>query len=336
MTPSAVPVSVVIPAYEAASYLEDTVDSVRDQTVDVDEIVVVDDGSSDDTARVAKALDVRLIRHGSNRGVSAARNSGVRAAHNEWIALLDADDVWKRHKIERQWSVVQRHDAVDVLFSDREHVHDGEVVREQYLTEYEPYLNIERTELESNVYRLDGDSLGQALLPGNFLKPSTLLFRREIFEKAGAFDEKFTAPDSPIGTCEDHDLSLRLSVLTDPVVVEEPLVLYRLVEGGLSSDTVGMQIGYSYLAEKIMERPDRYPAGAPEHFRERRPEWLRTAAVRCMHDDRFELAESLLRRSLRDRASVRTLLALLVCSLGPGPFRAALSLKRYIGLPGLR
>lgn len=336
MTASSVPISVVIPAYEAAPYLEDTVGSVRDQTVDVDEIVVVDDGSSDDTVRVAESLDVRLVRHEGNRGVSAARNSGVRAADNEWIALLDADDVWKRHKTERQWAVVQRHGNVDVVFSDREHVRGGEVVRARYLAEYEPYLGVERTELDPAVHRLDGDSLGEALLPGNFLKPSTLLFRRGIFEEAGAFDEKFTAPDSPIGTCEDHDLSLRLSVLTDPVVVEEPLVSYRLVEGGLSSDTVGMKIGYAYLAEKIVERPDRYPEGAPEYFRERRPGWLRTAAVRCMHDDRFELAGSLLRRSLRDRASMRTLLALAVCSLGPGPFRAALSLKRSVGLPGLR
>ena len=146
MTASTVPISVVIPAYEAAPYLEDTVESVRDQTVDVDEIVVVDDGSSDDTARVARSLDVRLIRHDRNRGVSAARNSGVRAADNEWIALLDADDIWKRHKTERQWEVVQRHEDVDVVFSDREHLRDGEVVRRRYLSEYEPYLAVERPE----------------------------------------------------------------------------------------------------------------------------------------------------------------------------------------------
>jgi cellulose synthase/poly-beta-1,6-N-acetylglucosamine synthase-like glycosyltransferase len=71
-------------AIQRVASLEDTVESVRGQSVEVDEVVVVDDGSSDDTARVAQSLDVRLIRHDRNRGVSAARNSGVRAADNEW------------------------------------------------------------------------------------------------------------------------------------------------------------------------------------------------------------------------------------------------------------
>lgn len=330
------PVSVVIPAYEAAAHLADTVESVRGQSAPPDEIVVVDDGSTDGTSRVARSLDVRLIRHERNRGVSAARNTGIRAARNEWIALLDADDVWKPNKTERQWAVVDRHPDVEVIFSDREHVRDGEVIRPSYLPKYAPYQAVERTELAPGVYRMDGASLGEALLPGNFLKPSTLLFRRGLFREAGEFDEKFTAPDSPVGTCEDHDLSLRLSVLTDPVVVEEPLVSYRLRDGGLSSDTIGMTIGYCYLAEKIAENPDRYPPGAAAYFRSRRPGWLRSAAVRCMHDDRFDLASSLLRESLRERASLRTLLALGVCRLGSGPFRTALRLKRSIGLPGLR
>lgn len=336
MKGSSVPVSVVIPAYKAAPYLEETVESVRRQSVAVDEIVVVDDGSSDDTVRVAESLDVRLVRHDRNRGVSAARNSGVRAAENEWIALLDADDIWKQHKMERQWQVVERHSAVELVFTDEEHVHDGEVVSPYYLDQYESYRALERTELGPNVYRLDGLSLGTALLPGNFLKPSTLLFQRDIFEKAGAFDENFTAPDSPIGTCEDHDLALRLCVLTNPVAVEEPLVSYHPRDGGLSSDRIGMLIGYAYLAQKITDNRGRYPPGATEYFREHRPDWLRSAAVRCMHDDRFDLASSLLKCSLRDRVSPRTLAALAICSLGSGPFQVALHLKRLIGLPGLR
>lgn len=336
MSRSPLPVSVVIPAYQAAPSLPATLRSVRDQTVPVDEVVVVDDGSEDETARLAEAADANVIRHDVNRGLSAARNTGIRKAQNEWIALLDADDLWKPRKMERQWGIVERHRNVEVVFSDREHVRDGKVVRDRYLSDYGPYRSVERTELEPGVYRLDGDSLGEALFPGNFLKSSTLLVRKEIVRKVGCYDESFHTPGSLRGGCEDQDISLRLSLATDPVVVEEPLVTYRLRDGSLSSDSIGMNLGYVHLASNILEQPENYPAGAAAYFRERRPDWLHSAAVGCMHDDRFELAASLLRRSLRDRFSLRTLAALAICHLGPHFFRALLRLKRAAGLPGLR
>lgn len=330
------PISAVVPAYEAASHLPAALDSVRAQTTEVSEIVVVDDGSSDDTAAVARGRGARVVRHETNRGVAAARNTGIRSAGHDWIALLDADDVWKPEKIERQYDLVRRHRDLRVVFSDREHVRDGEVVLPCFLPTHEPYTRVEKEPLGDRAYRLERASLGRALFPGNFLKPSTLLLRREIFDRVGGFDERFTAPDSSIGTCEDQDLSLRLAVHTDPGVVEEALVRYRLRDDSVSSDEIGLKLGFAYLADKVMASPDRYPEGAPEHFRRRKPAVLREAAVRCMHEGSFDRASALLRRSLRSGVTWRALAALLVCVLGEEAFAALLAVKRRLGLPGIR
>lgn len=333
---SEAPVSAVIPAYEAAEHLPETLASVREQTVAVDEIVVVDDGSDDDTARVARSGGARLVRHGTNRGVSAARNTGIRAARNEWIALLDADDLWKPEKIARQVDLVRSLPDARAIFSDEEHVRDDEVLLPRFLGQHEPYRRVSKTRVGASACRLDGGSFGRALFPGNCLKLSTLLIHRELFERVGGFDERFTAPDAAIGTCEDQDFALRLTVHADPVVIEEPLVTYRRREGSLSSNRIGLKLGFAYLADKVLSEPDRYPAGAPDYFRRRKPHVLREAAVLCMHRGDFERASDLLRRSLRSRPTPRALLALAASLTGERGFSALLALKRRLDLPGLR
>jgi glycosyltransferase involved in cell wall biosynthesis len=94
-------ISVVIPAYNAAAFLPRSIASVRAQTLQPVEVIVVDDGSTDDTTAVAAGLGVRVITR-TNSGPSAARNTGIQMASGDWIALLDADDRWSPEKLERQ------------------------------------------------------------------------------------------------------------------------------------------------------------------------------------------------------------------------------------------
>src|ERR1700721_4618512 len=94
-------ISVVIPAYNAAAFLPRSIASVRAQTLQPVEVIVVDDGSTDDTKAVAAGLGGRVITR-TNSGPSAAKNTGIRMASGDWIALLDADDRWSPEKLERQ------------------------------------------------------------------------------------------------------------------------------------------------------------------------------------------------------------------------------------------
>ena len=105
-TDSGVRISVVIPAYNAARFLPRCLASVFAQTLKPDEVIVVDDGSTDDTAALAAALGARVISR-PNGGLSAARNTGIQNASSEWIALLDADDLWAPEKLERQVACIR-------------------------------------------------------------------------------------------------------------------------------------------------------------------------------------------------------------------------------------
>ena len=99
-------ISVVIPAYNAAHFLPRCLKSVFAQTLKPAEVIVVDDGSTDDTAAVAAALGARVIGR-QNGGISAARNTGIQNASGQWIALLDADDLWAPEKLERQVACIR-------------------------------------------------------------------------------------------------------------------------------------------------------------------------------------------------------------------------------------
>jgi len=112
-------VSVVIPVWNAARYLSETLRSVLRQTRPAEEIVVVDDGSTDESAAVAEEFGarVRVLRQ-ENRGESAARNRGIEAAQGDWIAFLDADDLWHPDKLARQLAAVRADPAVDCVHTN--------------------------------------------------------------------------------------------------------------------------------------------------------------------------------------------------------------------------
>jgi glycosyltransferase involved in cell wall biosynthesis len=101
-------VTVVTPCYNGSPFLRETLESVLGQTYPVKEIIVIDDGSTDDSAAIAESFGppVRVIRQ-ENQGESVARNRGIEEAHGDWIAFLDADDLWKPHKLERQIAAIE-------------------------------------------------------------------------------------------------------------------------------------------------------------------------------------------------------------------------------------
>src|SRR5882762_4753566 len=100
------PISVVIPALNAERFIGEAIESVRAQTLQVSEIIVVDNGCADRTAQIASDSGAIVIDE-NKRGLSLARNAGIRRASQQWIALLDSDDLWDARKIEHQWAAIQ-------------------------------------------------------------------------------------------------------------------------------------------------------------------------------------------------------------------------------------
>ena len=184
-------VSLIIPAYNAGRYLNETISSVLAQTYHAIEVIIIDDGSTDDTATVLAQYKnkprVRVIRQ-ENKGVAAARNTALRVAKGEFIALLDADDIFLPNKIERQVAYLKSHPACDVCYCNILHFYDGEP---------------EKTfQLQQNYY--SGVEVLPHLVRSFFINPLSVVMRRSAVDRIGFFDERYRGP-------EDFDFFLRLA-----------------------------------------------------------------------------------------------------------------------------
>lgn len=175
-------ISVVIPSYQSAAWLPAAIASVRAQSVPVREIIVVDDGSRDDTPAVAARIpDIVYLRQ-DNAGPAAARNSGIARARGAWVAFLDADDTWTQDRLEDQLATLARHPELVLVASDMcEVLPDGSVLTPSVLAKHG---------LLSRFEVLDGAPLPMAarrLLEKNFVPTGTVLVRRDALAAAGGF-----------------------------------------------------------------------------------------------------------------------------------------------------
>lgn len=197
-------VSVIIPAYNAAEYIGEALESVAWQTLTPAEIVVIDDGSTDCTANVAGAVaGVRVIRQ-QNAGVSAARNAAIAASTGEVIAFLDADDIWLPDKLARQCAMLP---APLVIAVQRSFLGGG-------LTNAPAWIRAE--------------SLGEPVICN---EPSSWVLPRSTFEKVGPFDTSYRR-------AEDWEwLNRARGMGLHSVLCDEILVLRRLHTKNLSQDT---------------------------------------------------------------------------------------------------
>ncbi|WIV67429.1 glycosyltransferase family 2 protein [Natrialbaceae archaeon AArc-T1-2] len=210
-------VSVVIPTYNRAATLPRAIDSALQQTVDDLEVIVVDDGSTDETEAVLETYDdprVRPIVHATNRGANVARNTGIEHAHGEYVAFLDSDDEWHPAKLERQLAALEgRSDDWVGVYCDSAHELSGTsgTVRSVAASV------LARGDAEPT--REGGDELVGEVLADN-VQPgagSTLLVRTSVAREAGGFDET-------LDRFQDPEFCLRVLEYGKLAYVDEPLV----------------------------------------------------------------------------------------------------------------
>ena len=214
-------ISAVIPAYNSAKTLGTAIESVLDQTVSVDQIIVVDDGSGDSTSDVARSYSaVHLIRQ-PNAGPGPARNRAVREATGDWIAFLDADDAWLPQKTERQ---------IPFLTDDYSLVHS-------YTLEDRP------------ADQTDDAITFDVLWRYNYIGTSTVMMQRQVYNELGGFD-----PDRALIGCEDYHLWLPLLHAGHRVyTLREALTRYTPSEGNISSQTEVVMDGHLEFLRRVSE-----------------------------------------------------------------------------------
>ena len=229
--------SVIIPAYNAEATLASTVQSVLDQSFTDFEVIIVDDGSKDDTVRLAlklcaKDLRIRTVSQ-PNGGVSQARNFGATLAKGQFLAFLDADDQWSSDKLERHHALHEGDPMLDASFARVEFCadQDGQLLAGRTISSLpEGYLDIADVVIENPV--------GTA---------SNFVINREVYEDLGGFDEDMRyAEDQEI-------LALLLSEGGTLRGIDAPLVQYRLSEDGLSCNFEAMLDGWRSFATQWLD-----------------------------------------------------------------------------------
>ena len=213
--PTTPTVSVIIPAYNCEAYIQDTIDSILDQTCRDLELIVIDDGSTDRTRNIVEnyGAPVRLVRQ-ENAGVCVARNRGIREAKGKYICLMDHDDFWFPDKLATQVRMLEGSPETGVVFSEFSLWHpdqNGEFPKPLSLM---PPSDSDRIDPEYSGW------IYHQFLLDCWMLTSTAMFRAEVFEKCGVFDEAL--PYS-----EDWELWLRISREYPFLKLSRSTTLYR-------------------------------------------------------------------------------------------------------------
>jgi glycosyltransferase involved in cell wall biosynthesis len=233
-------VSVIIPAFNAAANIRQTLDSVRAQTYQAFEAIIIDDGSSDGTSAIVeefarKDSRFRLVRQ-DNRGVGEARNAGIRNARGQYIAPLDADDLWYPEKLAKQVARLTQggpETGLVYCWSDLIDEHGG-------------------LSGHGDQYKFEGRLSHVLILTCILGNASVPLFRTSALERVGHYLTR--AEQKGAQGCEDWDLSLRIAEHFNIVVVPENLVGYRQTGSSMSVDTESMATSYAVTMGRARER----------------------------------------------------------------------------------
>jgi glycosyltransferase involved in cell wall biosynthesis len=316
-------ISVIIPAYNQADYLSQAIQSVLGQTNPNVELVVVNDGSTDETPQIlSKFQDPRIrVISQPNRGLAAARNTGLRESSAPLIALLDSDDYFLPDKLAIQSEYLLQHPEIGMVGGGIQIVnHAGEI-------------------LKQIINKPDGLDL-QGLLFANPFVPSSIMIRRQWFGRVGTFDENLRA-------CEDWDMWLRIGYAGCLFAwVDYPVIAYRQHQGQMTREPERMRKAIFTVLDKFFQQPD-----IPENIYNLKDEvyaigYLHSAAY-AYHANQFSNGQNYIREAfhycppLRDQHYKRVVDIFAGWSEDPRTAEPADFLQRVIaypplGHPGLR
>lgn len=204
-------ISIILPTYNREGIIKRAIDSVLTQTFSDWELIIMDDGSTDETEHaVAKYLvDTRISFYKQiNAGPIAARNNAAKIAKGDWLAFLDSDDEWLPEKLEKQWAKIKEANKEIVVFGNFYYINENnDKLGEFFGSKTKPYSG----------------RILQRLLADNFVLTSSVVLPRQLFLNLGGFNRELNLV---IG--EDHELWLRLSGVLEFHYIPEPIVLYRV------------------------------------------------------------------------------------------------------------
>lgn len=196
-------VSAIIPTYNRGWSIRDAVQSVLAQSYDDFELIVVDDGSTDNTKELLLKYENKIkYIYQDNKGVSSARNSGIKESRGKYISLLDSDDIWRKKKLYEQIKLIDGNPGIRVCYTNEIWYKNGK------------HLN------QKKKHRKYSGNIFEKCLPLCIISASSVIIAREVFDDVGLFDEDFEV-------CEDYDLWLRIAMNYNVHFIDKKLIVKR-------------------------------------------------------------------------------------------------------------
>lgn len=231
-------VSVIIPTYNRAHLLPRAIESVLNQTYQVFEVIIIDDGSTDKTREVVKSFttpNIKYIKFEKNKGAAAARNIGINVARGEFIAFQDSDNEWCREKLTKQVELFKDTPSrLGVIYSGIWRIKNNK-------KNYVPSDKISKT--EGNIYEM--------ILMGNFIDLSAAIVKKECFSEVGLFDESLPC-------LQDWELWIRISKRYDFKYLKEPLVNAYYTSDSISINYGKLIVAVEYILNKHFDEFKKY------------------------------------------------------------------------------
>lgn len=229
-------ISVVVTTYNQAAYIEETLKSVLAQTYKPFEVIVVDDGSTDDTeARIASFGEQVIYIRQKNQGVAGSRNTGISNARGEYLAFLDGDDLWEPDKLSVQVDVAMRYPDSGLIAVDGSEFSGNETISKSIFFETWCKEHPENSIISGNYY--------YQIMKCNFISTtSQVMIPAKIFRMVGTSDMRFKR-------ASDYDLYIRIASKFDITIVKKSLIRWRYLPSSVSGPRI--QRGFRYLPEEI-------------------------------------------------------------------------------------
>ena len=227
-------ISTIIPTYNGVKYIRQAIESVLDQTYRDFEIVVVDDGSTDNTKEAVESFgnQVRYF-YQENRGPGSARNFGIKNAKGDYIALLDHDDLWLSNRLEKEVELLDQQPEIGLVYADAH--------------QFSADLEVEKTCFQQVTPH--SGFVFEKLWARNFIPNLTVLVRKECYERLGVFD----VTGRMIMT-DDYHMWLRIAAHYPIAYIEEPLAKYRIHKSNFSGDFERFCLNILFTLQDISEK----------------------------------------------------------------------------------
>lgn len=298
-------VSVIIPTYNRAFCLADAIKSVLGQTYSNIEIIVIDGPSTDDTEKVINKLGekkVTYMQEGKAKGAGAARNTGIKAAHGDYIAFQDSDNIWLSDKLEKQMKMLLvSPKEVGMIYTGYKKIHNDV---------YKGYYPQRR------IVNKAGFILSE-LLRENFIGCQTVLIKKECFDQIGVFDEQ-------LPTTEDWDLFLRISKCYKILCIDEPLALSYIQADSISIDLKKMITAFKLILNNHINEYSKDKKLLAEYY------FNNIATILCENNQHGEGRSYILKAIKLNPLNVKYYLVLIISHLGNKAYRLSMSTVKMV------